>query len=87
MYQACVQRCKQSHQQTHLFGVEDFQHCSGRVSLKIARSDLVYLIQEEDRVGYPDLSQPLNNQTRHRGDVRPAMSSYFCFVSYCNIFN
>src|SRR5438034_1018145 len=61
--------------------IEHFEQRAGRVPAKI-RADLVDLIEHENRVPRTCTPQSLNDSTRHRANVRAAMTADLCFIAH-----
>ncbi len=64
-----------------LLRVEYFEQGGRRIAAKVV-TDLVDLVDHEQRIVRPDLANLLNDSARQRADVSPTVAAYVRFVPY-----
>ena len=61
--------------------VEHFEQCARRIAAKI-RTDFIDLVEHENRIARAAAAQFLNDASRHRADVRAAMTANLRFIAH-----
>src|SRR5262245_2692054 len=61
--------------------IQHFEQCAGRIAAKV-RTNFVDLVEHKHWVTCAAAAQLLNDPSRHRADIRTAMTTNLCFVAH-----
>ena len=64
-----------------LFGVENFEHSGGRISLVVA-AHFVYLIEQDNGIHAFSLFDRVYDTSRHCTDICFSVTAYLCFITH-----